>query len=77
MGLCWDYIGHCKLENMDEREQNTGPIGGDPYREVAGKLREVARECQLPPSAARNICGAVCDVARGADPFPLGHRIGH
>ena len=37
-----------KLENMDEREQSTGPIGGDLYREVAGKLREVARECQLP-----------------------------
>jgi hypothetical protein len=30
------------------RKKNTGPIGGDPYREVAGKLREVARECQLP-----------------------------
>jgi hypothetical protein len=26
---------------MDEREQSTGPIGGDLYREVAGKLREV------------------------------------
>jgi len=33
---------------MDEREQSTGPTGGDPYREVAGKLREVALECQLP-----------------------------
>src|SRR5208282_6746880 len=37
-----------KLEDMDDREQSTGPIGGNPYREVAGKLREVARECQLP-----------------------------
>ena len=42
------YRALYKLENMDEREQSTGPIGGDPYREVAGKLREVARECQLP-----------------------------
>ena len=32
---------------MDEREQSIGPTGGDPYREVAGKLREVALECQL------------------------------
>jgi hypothetical protein len=42
------YRALYKLENMDEREQSTGPIGGDPYREVAGKLREVARKCQLP-----------------------------
>jgi hypothetical protein len=42
------YWALYKLENMDEREQSTGPIGGDLYREVAGKLREVARECQLP-----------------------------
>jgi hypothetical protein len=38
---------------MDEREQSTGPIGGDPYREVVGKLREVARECQLPPERGK------------------------
>jgi hypothetical protein len=50
MGLCWAYIAGTvyKLEDMDDRERSTGPIGGNPYREVAGKLREVARECQLP-----------------------------
>jgi hypothetical protein len=50
MGLCWAYIAGTvyKLEDMDDRERSTGPIGGNPYREVAGKLREVARECQFP-----------------------------
>ena len=50
MGQCWDYYpGTVQIRrSMEEREQSNAPSGGDPYREVAGKLREIARECQLP-----------------------------
>jgi hypothetical protein len=49
MGLCWIILRTLyKLEDMDDREHSAGPIGGNPYREVAGKLREVAYECQSP-----------------------------
>jgi hypothetical protein len=50
-----------------EEPQGTGtPSGGQHYREIASKLREIARECRF-PGARREILDLASRLERRAD----------
>ena len=56
-----------KRKNTMEEPQGTGtPSGGQHYREIASKLREIARECRF-PGARREILDLASRLERRAD----------
>jgi hypothetical protein len=56
-----------KRKNTMEEPQGTGTqSGGQHYREIASKLREIARECRF-PGARREILDLASRLERRAD----------
>jgi hypothetical protein len=56
-----------KRKNPMEEAQGTGaPSGSEHYREIASKLREIARECRF-PGARREILDLASRIERRAD----------
>jgi hypothetical protein len=57
-----------KRKNPMEEAQGSGgaPSGSEHYREIASKLREIARECRF-PGARREILDLASRIERRAD----------
>jgi hypothetical protein len=56
-----------KRKNAMEEPQGIGaPSGGEHYRKIASKLREIARECRF-PGARREILDLASRLERRAD----------
>jgi hypothetical protein len=51
---------------MEEPQETGTPSGGQHYREIASKLREIARECRF-PGARREILDFASRLERRAD----------
>ena len=64
---CLLRIAPAKRKNTMEEPQGTGTqSGGQHYREIASKLREIARECRF-PGARREILDLASRLERRAD----------